>query len=140
MRNFILSALIFIPFATIANETELTKLKEKASPTESEIGVKHCDLSTFNIVGGKVVYEDTFEKEAVVVDHGKSFSINASIYNVDSPSLMYNFDNDEMIVLSANSGDFSFSRVRELSDDSLTYRLTNEATKRVFFASNCEQD
>ncbi|ROP61597.1 hypothetical protein EDF81_0068 [Enterobacter sp. BIGb0383] len=139
MINKIIAVLTFIVASNAySNETELTRLKAAANPTENERGVKHCDLSTYNIVGGHAVYEDTIEDEAVVVDHGNSFSINVSIYNVDSPVLMYKADNAEGIVLASRNQELIFERERVIKDKTLEYRLINTLTKRIFVASDCE--
>ncbi|ELW0836447.1 hypothetical protein [Escherichia phage BF17] len=124
------SLLLMISSVCYANE--VSDLFEKNYPTAQEMGVLKCKLTSYNIIGSKLVLEHERSTPIPLVEEGSTFSFKYGV-NVTS-GVMNNVDAETGSTWSTSGKDV-FHRMRE--NGKLKYVYESSFMKRVFIIKNC---
>lgn len=131
MKSIIVSVILsMLSFCAYANEA--SELYTKNFPTDNEMGVKVCELTSYSIIGSKLV--KGFKRNGVIlVEDGNTFSFK---YGITATS----GDMDKVDVKSGTTWSTNdnnvFHRMRE-DNGKLKYVYENNYIKRVYVLKNC---
>lgn len=134
MLKVILSSIssVLLMISSVAFANDVSDLFEKNYPTDKEMGVLKCKLTSYNIIGDKLVLDHERITPISLVEEGSTYSFKYGV-NVTS-GVMNKVDAGTGSTWSTNNGDV-FHRMRE--NGKLKYVYESSFIKRVFIIKNC---